>query len=471
MNLSSGLLMACAAFIAPALHAAHAAEPAQPAFRYSAAITVPSPAAFVQLALPASTYTHSQQPGLADLRIVDAQGQRVPHAVLPAPDKPARAAEQLRAATLYALPARATPGQALASPVDVLVQGDRITVRRKGVVATSARTPGWLIDLGERQPGAAAPEALRLRWAATPDFTAGLDIDVSDTLRQWRTAGSGQLMQLTAPPGAATTNAAAVPGSTAAPLVVRDLPLPADSPRFVRLVWRDASVAPPLTGVQALNTLTRTADTDPSTELRLPAQAVKDGLQFDLGGVLPIVALDLQLPPGTRVAPVQVQGRSRDDQPWQPLGGAVFYRIERDGTVSRSPALPLMANVRYLRVQPDERAGTLDPLQTQLVVQARLAHIVFAAQGTPPYTLQTGSTDAPAGALPIATLVPQLDAELARMAQAQLGAWSEVAAVAQAAQAAARQAAWRPWLLWAVLLAGVGGLGWMVWRLAKGAAH
>ena len=455
--------------------AAPGALAAAPSYRYSAPITVQNPAAFVQLPLPASTYAHSQQPGLADLRIVDAQGQRVPHALLPLRDEPVQREERLRPATLYALPPRASAGDALASPVDVLVQGDRITVRRKAGMATPTQSPGWLIDLGQRRTGEPAPDTLRLAWSGTAAFTAGLDIDVSDTLRTWRAGGSGQLLMLNAPQAPRGLNAPQTPlGSDAAqtPLVQRDIPLPANTPRFVRLVWRDAASAPRLTGAQAVTTRSSTRSStqaqDLPSELRLPAQAVNGALLFDLAGALPIVALDLQLPPGTRVAPVQLQGRSRDTEAWQPLGSAVFYRIEREGTASRSPALPLHATVRYLRVQPDERAGALDPLQTQLVVHAALARIVFAAQGPAPYTLQVGSADAPPGALPITTLVPQLEAERPRLGRAELGAWTEVAAVAQAASAAARQAALRPWLLWAVLLAGVAGLGWMVWRLARG---
>ena len=431
-------------------------------------------AAFVQLPLPASTYARGQQPGLADLRIVNAQGQRVPHALLPALEDPVQREERLRPATLYALPPRATTGDALASPVDVLVQGDRITVRRKAGTATPTQCPGWLIDLGERRNGEPAPEMLRLAWSGKADFTAGLDIDLSDTLRTWHGGGSGQLLMLGAPQAPRGLSAPQAPpglGATQTPLIQRDLPLPANTPRFVRLVWRDAATAPHLTGAQAVSTRSNIQPQDLPTELHLPAQTVNGALLFDLGGALPIVALDLQLPPGTRIAPVQLQGRSRDTEAWQPLGSAVFYRIEREGTASRSPALPLRATVRYLRVQPDERAGPLDPLQTQLVVHAALARIVFAAQGPAPYTLQTGSVDAPPGALPITTLVPQLEAERPRLGRAELGAWTEVAAVAQAASAAARQAALRPWLLWAVLLAGVGGLGWMVWRLARGASR
>ena len=71
------VLICGAVFLAAAASAAE-----EPAFRYAAPITVSSPGAFVQLPLPATAYGRSASANLADLRIVDARGERVPFAVL-----------------------------------------------------------------------------------------------------------------------------------------------------------------------------------------------------------------------------------------------------------------------------------------------------------------------------------------------------------------------------------------------------
>ena len=438
---------------------------ADPALRWQAPVEVQQAANFVVLPLPASAYGHSQSPGLADLRVVDATGQRVPFAWLPQP--PAEARELLRATTAYPLPRRASSTATLASPVEVLVQADQsIRVRRLGGPAPKAdpQSPGWLFDLGERKANEPAPTRLRLAWSGPAEFGAGFDIDTSTTLREWRSAGSGQVMALSGPGGA--------------PLVQREVPLPADVPRFVRLVWRDATAAPQLTGAESVasqqtpevqdtpETLSIKPGPEPAGKQAPPPHA----LHFDLGGSLPVSSVALQLPPGTHVAPVRLQGRQRTDEPWRELGSWVYYRIERDGAPSSPPPFPLQGTWRYLRVLPDERAGALDPAQTQLVVKAQLARLVFASQGQPPWRLLAGAAGADSGALPVGTLVPQLETERPRLGRAQLGAWTEVAAVAQQAAAAERQAALRPWLLWAVLLGGVLLLGAMVWKLASGRA-
>ena len=445
----------------------------EPALRYRAPITLQQSAAFVLLPLPASAYAHSEQDGLADLRIVDARGERVPFAVLPPrASAPVGAAPQ-REAALYALPRRPAAGAPWASPLEVVVQGERISVKRRAstpsAAASPADTPGWLVDLGERRRDEPAWGTLKLAWAGSAEFSAPYELELSDDLQHWRPGGSGQLLSL---------------NSAAGPLTQPSVPLPRDVPRFVRLLWQNAVSAPTLTSATLLappppgpadaapTPLVLTPSTEPpsrNASSRDPADAAPKGaLHFDLGAPLPLAQLALEWTAGTHVAPVRVFGRSRVDEPWGALGQSVFYRLERGAAVSLSPSLPLDARARYLRVVPDERASALDASLVRLAVQAQLARLVFATQGQPPFELRAGSADARPGALPITTLVPALDDERARFGQARVGDWSEVAEVAEAARAEQRRAALRPWLLWMVLGAGVASLGWMVWRLRKG---
>jgi len=190
-------------------------------------------------------------------------------------------------------------------------------------------------------------------------------------------------------------------------------------------------------------------------------------LQLDLGGAMPLLDVTLQWPAGNQVTPLRVYARSAPGQPWRWVARGLVYRLERDGKVSLSPALPLGVSDRYLRFVPDERAAPLDPAQTTVVLRMRPPTLVFAMQGRAPYALLTGSPSATPGALPANTLIPSLEEERERFGRATLGAFAEVPEVARAAAAAAQLAAWRPRLLWAVLLVGVAGLGWMVWRLAR----
>jgi len=465
--------------VGPSQAAASEAE----GFRHQAPIAVEQAGAFVRLPLPVSAYANSRQPGLADLRIVDARGERVPFALLAPRASQAQATESTRPAALYPLPVR-RPGEAEpAGPLEVQVVGDRITVRRlaspgrPAAATTTGRidpigpAPGWLFDLGERAPGEAPPTSLRLAWSAPAEFSAAFELAVSDDLRQWRSAGGGQLLALESAAGRLTQ-----------PGVV----LPAAAPRFVRLRWLDPAHAPALTAVVQLHSLRSSLVLDAPTALVVqptPAGAAgvaagpaakpsstaatdaSASLHYDLGAVLPVLEIDLQLPAVHRVAPVRVQGRAHGDEPWRDLGQTVFYRLERGGGVDRPPPLEVRARVRYLRLVPDPRSGPLPA--SPLAVQAQLSSLVFAPQGQAPYRLLAGSAAAQPGALPIASLVPALDDERPRFGRASLGVWSENEAVAREEAWRQRLADWRPALLWVVLLLGVAALGAMVWRLAR----
>ena len=460
-----GLFAIVLAAASPAFVGAATTEPAP--YRYAAPIEIAKPAPFIEMALPPAVYARALQADLRDLRVVDARGERVPFAMI-APTALPTASERVREATLYPLPPRPVGATTWPSPVEVTVEGDRISVRRAGApaVASSAaprEAPGWLIDLGQASPGDPAARRLQLRWSGPAEFSAAYAIETSADLRDWRAAPGGQLMALQSSVGA-----------LAQPIVA----LPDGAGRFVRLTWLEPAAAPALVGATVFVPAPGLRAVDAASELAFApaptptaeaggANESRGALSFDLGGDLPLVDIDLRFASGTRVAPVRMQGKQRAGDRWQELGSGVFYRIERDGAVAESPAVAMPSHTRFLRIVPDERAAGLDPAQTRLVVRARLASLVFASSGEAPFRLLAGSADAAAGALPLTTLVPLLEDERLRFGRASLGAFGEAPEVALAAQRAERDARLRPWLLWAVLVAGVLGLGVLVWRLAR----
>jgi hypothetical protein len=456
-----------------------------PDLRYAAPVTVAEPGAFVRLPLPPEAYAKSRDGALADLRVVDSAGTRVPFALLRARPDELGYDDVRMPVSIYPLPPQAT-GETLPASLDLRIEGGKLLLRSQAgvprpappaVAAASAR-PGWLIDLGERRPDDAVPRHVELRWSGPAEFSAGYRLDASADLRHWRPAGGGQVMALGGASGAS---------GAATSLQQPRVALPADPGRYLRLRWTDAAAAPAVTAADAIAEKPRSRTLDAPATLKLAASPEPAGpaptdalaaraLHLDLGGVLDVRDLDLVLPPGTQVLPLRVQRRNGPTERWSDVTAAVAYRIERpaaQGGTSFSPPLSLNVSTRYLRLVPDERAPAIDSARTSAVARVQLASVVFAAQGTPPYRLQVGAPPKLPlrdGALPLATLVPQLDAERARFGRAELGAFTEVPAVAQQVARDEQLAAWRPKLLWAVLLAGVAGLGFMVWRLARGRA-
>lgn len=321
-----------------------------------------------------------------------------------------------------------------AAPVELTIDAHRISVRQRGAATAPERSPGWLIDLGERAKDQPPAQTLQLQWPQGAEFTAPYTLEHSADLRQSRAATGGQLLALSAAPPQITGARSATQASISKAL---------DAPTDI-----DVAASPEPPGPHA----------------GAPAPR---SLHFDLGAALPLHRVDLQPPAGNWVLPLRVQARERADSPWEPVAGTVFYRFERGSEVSRSPALVVQRGARYLRLLPDERASLLLADSLRLLARAQLVSLVFAAQGQPLYVLMAGAAKASSGALPITTLVPDLERERERLGQATLGAWSEAPEAVVQAQTQQRLAALRPWMLWTPLLGGVAALGWMVWRLLR----
>lgn len=437
------------------------AEPDAADFLHRSPITVQRSAPFVEVPLTPATYGRSLSPGLADLRVVDAQGARVPFA-LQAPEPGERVeSRSRRAVPLYPLPARPASATGPAA-VELLLENGRLSLRQEGnTTPRTAESPGWLVDLGAPSSATPPPVFVELAWSGPAEFSAGFRLEASDDLRHWRPAGGGQLMSL---------------ASAAGPLTQPLLALPDPPGRYLKLEWLAGETPPLLTGAQAVSLQARSAGAGPLPEMRVAAAAdtpaaggAARAAVFDVGAPLPLAEVALEWSAGTHVLPARVQGRLRPDQPWTDLANAVFYRLEREGKVSVSPPVPLQATARQLRVLPDERAGALAPAGVALRVRAALGRVVFATQGVPPYFLLAGAPGAAAGDLPVQALVPALAEERARFGTGQLGEWETSPAAAAKAQAEQRRAAWRPVLLWGALLLAVAALAAMVWRLARSA--
>lgn len=439
----------------PGLWLVASAWAAEPLWRWQAPVVLDHPAAFVVLPLPASSFARSEMPALADLRLLDAQGQRVPFAFLPPAPQPPVQAAPLR---LFPLPPqREGGGDAGTAPLTVEIDRAQVRVQpaaptRRGRGRGEGVSPGWLVDLS---PATAVVTALRFSWSGPVTFAAPYTLETSDNLTDWQPAGGGQLMSLQSDGGLLTQ---------------AEAPLPDRPARYVRLRWADPLEAPVLTQALPVHAGPEApADEPPATLIFSPTPALPGApagaVCFDLGGLLPVNRVDIDPGPAPRVLPLRLEGRSDAGQPWQAVAQGVSYRIERDGQRITSPALPVTGTWRHLCVLPDERAGAAGALK--LTVQVHPPRLVFAQQGTAPYTLHVGAAGVNAGAMPASQLVPMLEAERPRFGHATLGPWSEDATAVIGRAAQQRKAMWQRGALWAVLLVGVGVLGAMVWRLAR----
>ncbi|WP_457355851.1 DUF3999 family protein [Roseateles sp. P5_D6] len=389
---------------------------------HRAPVQITQPAPFLTLDATAEAWQHSLGSDLRDWQLLDAQGRRVPFALLP-DDLLTMPERELKLAALPPAPVAAS--------------------------APRHRLPaGWLLDLGEPAQWPAEPRQLRLRWPTdAAAFQAGYRLETSPDLQAWQVLGTGQLL------GLRTTDGAPL----AQPLVT----LPGRPQRYLRLVWDDATRA---VQPEAATLLAQPAGAAPQQLVRsspLPAQDADGGWVIPLGGPQPLLSLSLAGTRGTWVLPVQVQTRSGPKAPWQTIARSVFYRVERgDAPADIAPALPLGIGASELRLLPP-RGTALPPADSlRLDWAVRVTRLVWAAQGEPPFSLQVGAAAPETGPHSLAEVVPDWQREQARLGRAQLGAFTP-----QAMPAAEPALPPRRLLLWAVLGVGVVLLAAVTWRL------
>ncbi|MDA7084804.1 DUF3999 domain-containing protein [Pseudomonas sp. SA3-5] len=308
---------------------------------------------------------------------------------------------------------------------------------------------GWLLDASAIE---APLQQLTLDWRAEHEGFQRFSIEASDDLQHWRAWGDGQIARLS---------------FADERIDQREVKLPDQSARYLRLLWSSPRQAPQLLSARLLSARRDRLAAPLSWSAALsPSSAEVGEYRWELPLALPLQRLRVELAEANSLAPVSVTGRREGKVQWQPLARGLLYRLPQDGQEVLHNELELHgAPVQQLRLQVDERGGGLGSAAPTIRVAIRATQLVFLARGKPPYVLAIGKATGAAASLPLSTLIPGYDDK--RLAA--LG-------VATAAEAPLREAAdagqvagwdWKRLGLWAVLLAGVGLLVLMAWSLLR----
>lgn len=398
-------------------------------------------AALHRVELPLAVHAQARS-DLADLRVFNADGERVPHALLHESAAPAITAAPVAVPWFPLRSATASGARAL----DVRVEQDgRLISLRQGPLP-AAPEGGWLFDLSAQ---AMPVGALRLDWAGPASgFSSQARLEASDDLRHWRPLADGPLLDLR------------FGGQQ-----LRQDRLAFDPARHRYLRLSASPALPPLTA----------AWVEPAPERAAPALAWIDvpgrpgpapgEYLFDLGAHLVATRLDLRLPTPNTVAPLAWSVRERRDADWREVARSTAYRLQQGAGELASPPLDVgRQGGRYWRVRVDSRAGGLGGGLPVLRLGREPVQLVFVARGKGPFLLAFGRRDAAAAQLPLASLLPGYrPGQEAALPLARTGA--AVALGGTAAPAPGQEDRpppdWKRWLLWAVLLGAVAMLALM----------
>jgi hypothetical protein len=449
----------------------------------AAPLRLAGPGPYYQVGLPLSWQARSRQGALADVRVLNGQGDALPYAWVDLPDTTA-VAQHVRL-PLFRWEGPKSPPVSASAPPSV-------------ASPSSPSWPIWVVDLRQVQG------AVRRLHLSLPERQAGLfavAVESSADLQNWTTVRDAA--QLVALPHEGQL------------LRQADIELPGIRSPYLRLRLLPGSPQPELADVEI--TTTEDIRTTPAWSWSSPINPTSCSAQacdytvpehVPLGRLKVMLTeantlLDLQVlskddaasappaPPSARhrhhlrerLNVLREKGRDNDDEdrtrapadPWTWLAQGQVHWIQRADAQERSDELALPASShQMLRLSSasGDSGWTRRPPAIQVATWSR--SLVFLARGPQPYRLAWADPSAPATAWPMAQLMPTTTGQSApTVGQAELDMAtptppSTPTSLAPPGPASAASAAPGPtsslpraWLLWAVLLLGVGSMAWM----------
>ncbi len=298
-------------------------------------------APYYAVTLGAEVYAHSRDAGLADLRILNGDGEPVPFSI----DRPRDAAPQAR--TLQTVRWFAAPAEEDGKPGTAgVVLGTDGVLRATGPLPAQASARAWLLDLSPLRDTVTAVVV----GLPAAEFQGEVSVQASDDLQHWRPVTRATLFHL------------ANQGST---LVQDRIELAGVHAKYLRLTWQGKPPVPDAVRVELASGMPAApADSDIQWRTGLaPVQVPATGdYLFDTGGAFPVERVKVRLPQTNTVVQATLSARANARAPWRPVTSARLFRLAGVGGRGEQESPPMVVPAtgeRYWRLQVDTRSGGL----------------------------------------------------------------------------------------------------------------
>jgi hypothetical protein len=401
------------------------------------------------LSLPDAVYGGVTRADLADLRVFNAEGLAVPHALCNADATVPGAAPRILDQPLEVFSLRVAPDTAHPSGVDVQVHAAgeadvRVQVQAGGATASgqdpSATTlGGHVIDARAAQWPI---RALRLHWQ-TADSASAVDVRVeaSEDLDRWRTVVARTTLLR-------VDNA----GGT---LERMRIALPQAHYRYLRLLRADPGPAPGIDRIIAETVQPSPTDEVPHVWFDPQPQTGAEGFVFDAARRAPVQIARIELPGPNMALHARLQSRASADRAWTTQWQGELFALRGDNGARRNADIRFAAvSDRLWRIEITEGGESLGAGRPVLQLGYRPDRLRFLAQGSPPFVLAYGSARAePARRRNCADLLKQLPGtELAGLTATVQPAAPRALGGDAVLRPAPTPLPWRQIVLWGVLV-------------------
>jgi len=423
-------------------------------FAYGYALETPGAAAVYAFPLPVEVYRHLQRDDFGDLRVFNAQGQVVPHALLP----PVSTQENPARVPLPIFPVRGV-GTTGSDPIAVRIQrnarGTIIDVRNDMPSVKDKPVEAYILDASQMNTPLAK---LIVQWPVSEGFVTAVSVSASDDLNYWR---------------AIKTSA------TLAELVHRGERLKRDTiefapvkAKYLRLTWNPPGPCVEITSIEAEPAAKTQAQQPVWVTLVGTRKNDKDGrprLVFDTDGRYPVDRVNVVFSDRNSLARATIYSRSDEMAEWRRRCNGLFYRLNRDGGEAEFRNDPVVVGRtidRFWRIDVESEG------EIAAVVKLEIGwvpdRVTFLARGTGPYQLAYGSVVARKAEQPVGSLLRALDRDQTKVAPAAAIIGGRIVLGGEdRLREGPVSLPWKRILLWAVLVGGVALLAAMALGLVR----
>ena len=438
-------------------NAAMAAEPGRNDFAYGLELAVDNNGAIYKALLPESVYRGVSRFDLADLRVFNAQGEMVPHAVRRLPVRtPSTAAASWTVPFFPLYRNDAESSEKLALQITTSSTGALVDVRRQDTAPTPEVVNAYLLDCSASSRPVAR---LLLAWQPAGDsFVTTVRVESSEDLNVWQPlVNKATLAELRSADHQMGQYAIELPGRKI---------------KYLKISWPAGEKQVLLTAVKAVEVAEVQAQPRQWTEIAGSLIPEEPGIfVFDTQGCRPVDQTVLKLPEANTLIEGVLSSRSTEANAWQSRGRGVFYRMEvQEARLESEPLILPVSSDRFWRLQVLPASGNgLGVGQPRLRLGWVPHELVFLARGQGPFLLAYGSAQLPKETPASASvdLFSRLEKEGGIVGHARPAGNQFDLGGAELLTPPAPPLPWEKWLLWSVLVSGVAGVGAMAWQLFR----
>jgi len=447
-------LLAALLWAASAFSSAFAAHPSLADFAFGLVLEPEGPGAVYQVTPPEAVYRRVTRPDLGDIRVFNANGDPVPHA-LRRPDL-SEAGEEPPWVSLPFFPLFQAPSEDGGDVwLQIITDDTGAILRTRPKNRNGADIPrAYLVDTGAL---AGPPNALRLDWTQSGDsLVARVSVAAGRDLDEWATL---------------------VPSATLVRLRYGDhrlsrrtIRLSRSPSRYLRITWPEAARSARITAVEArgLSKSGRSA----RRYVQVPgysAEGQKPAFEFDTEGRFPADEVTVLLTEPNSLIQGALFSRPREEAEWRFRARGLFHHlvVEEAELIGDPVSIPMVSD-RYWRLEIESEDSGLGGSPPVLKLGYIPHELLFLARGAGPFTLAFGSYQAEPATAPANPLLQMVNRK-DRGGLIRRASTGEIVPLAGADGLIPPPAPlpWKRYLLWAVLILGVAAVGWLAWGLYR----